>query len=165
MNSIPARLRGPLGVALALFGFSFLVRAIYFVLFPYPGYPDSFYYSAVARSLASGQGFSVPYLWNFIDVGSVVPAHGVLPIPSNAHWMPLASIIQVPFIWLLGPTAFASALPFAICGAFAAPRAIGQATCFGAIADGAGRATKPANVSRGGTCSVTQPISVCVSGA
>ena len=47
----------------------------------------------------------------------------MLPIASNAHWMPLASIVQVPFIWLLGPTAMASALPFAIAGAFAAPLA------------------------------------------
>jgi hypothetical protein len=37
--------------------------------------------------------------------------------------MPLASLVQVPFIWLLGPTAFASALPFAIIGAIAAPLA------------------------------------------
>ena len=37
--------------------------------------------------------------------------------------MPLASLIQVPFIWLLGPTAMASALPFAIAGAFSAPLA------------------------------------------
>jgi len=35
--------------------------------------------------------------------------------------MPLASLVQVPFIALLGPTAIASALPFAIAGAFAAP--------------------------------------------
>ena len=40
----------------------------------------------------------------------------ILPVPSNAHWMPLASIVQVPFIWLLGPTAIASALPFALAG-------------------------------------------------
>ncbi|HET7728046.1 MAG TPA: glycosyltransferase family 39 protein, partial [Candidatus Limnocylindrales bacterium] len=45
------------------------------------------------------------------------------PIPSNAHWMPLASLVQVPFIWLLGPTAIASALPFALAGATAAPLA------------------------------------------
>ena len=50
-------------------------------------------------------------------------ANPVLPIPSNAHWMPLASIVQVPFIWLLGPTAMASALPFALFGALAAPLA------------------------------------------
>ena len=37
--------------------------------------------------------------------------------------MPLASLVQVPFIWLLGPTAIASALPFAIAGALAAPLA------------------------------------------
>ncbi len=55
--------------------------------------------------------------------------------------MPLASLVQVPFIWLLGPTAIASALPFAICGALAAPIARGIALEAGAsrrIALGAG---------------------------
>ncbi len=47
----------------------------------------------------------------------------MLPVASNAHWMPLASLVQVPFIWLLGPTAIASAIPFALIGAFAAPLA------------------------------------------
>jgi hypothetical protein len=37
--------------------------------------------------------------------------------------MPLASLVQVPFIWLLGPVPLASTLPFAIAGAFAAPLA------------------------------------------
>ena len=35
----------------------------------------------------------------------------VLPIPSNAHWLPLASFLQAPFIAVLGPTAIASAPP------------------------------------------------------
>src|SRR6185312_6280741 len=37
------------------------------------------------------------------------------------HWMPLASLVQVPFIWLLGATPWASALPFALIGSLAAP--------------------------------------------
>ena len=32
-------------------------------------------------------------------------------------------MVQVPFIWLLGPTPFASALPFALIGSLAAPLA------------------------------------------
>ncbi len=66
----------------------------------------------VARSLAAGHGFNIDFIWIFVEVGGKIPANPVLPIPANAHWMPLASIVQVPFIWLLGPTALASSLPF-----------------------------------------------------
>jgi 4-amino-4-deoxy-L-arabinose transferase-like glycosyltransferase len=121
LNSRLAWLRRPFGLGLALFVSSLILRFACFALFPYPAYPDSFYYTAVARSLASGHGLSINYLWNFVEVGSVVPAHGVLPMASNAHWMPLASIIQVPFIWVLGPIDFASALPFMLLGAVLAP--------------------------------------------
>ena len=72
-------------------------------LFPDPAYPDSFYYVDVARQLAAGHGFNVDFIWIFPEVGGAIPANPVLPIPSNAHWMPLASLVQVPFIWLLGP--------------------------------------------------------------
>jgi hypothetical protein len=88
-----------------------------------PAYPDSFYYVNVARQLAAGHGFSTDVVWVFAEVGGKIPANPVLPIASNAHWMPLASLVQVPFIWVLGPTALASALPFAIAGALAAPLA------------------------------------------
>jgi hypothetical protein len=89
--------------------------------FPDPAYPDSFYYVNVARQIAAGHGFNTDVLWIFAEVGGKIPANPVLPIASNAHWMPLASLVQVPFIWILGPTAFASALPFALIGAVAAP--------------------------------------------
>ena len=69
----------------------------------------------------AGDGFNVDFIWIFPEVGGVVPAHPVLPIPSNAHWMPLASLIQVPFLLLFGNVAWASALPFALLGATAAP--------------------------------------------
>ena len=52
---------------------------------------------------------------------ALIPADPTLPIPSNAHWMPLASLVQLPFMAVLGPTAWASALPFALIGALAAP--------------------------------------------
>ncbi len=86
-------------------------------------YPDSFYYVNVARQLAAGHGFSTDVVWIFAEVGAKIPANPILPIASNAHWMPLASLVQVPFIWVLGPTALASALPFAILGALSAPLA------------------------------------------
>lgn len=116
---IPAALRTPI----ALYALAFVARLVVAAGFPDPAYPDSFYYVDVARQLAAGHGFNVDVIWIFAEVGGQIPANAVLPIPSNAHWMPLASLVQVPFIWLLGPTAMASALPFAFAGAFAAPLA------------------------------------------
>jgi hypothetical protein len=89
--------------------------------FPYPSYPDSAYYVDVAKNLHAGQGFNVDFVWIFAEVGGVLPANPTLPIPSNAHWMPLASIVQVPFIAAFGDVDWASALPFALIGAVAAP--------------------------------------------
>jgi hypothetical protein len=109
------------GTALALYALALVVRLVLLAGFPDPAYPDSFYYVDVARNLAAGRGFEVDVIWIFAEVGGTIPPDPTLPIPSNAHWMPLASIVQVPFIWLLGPTAFASALPFALLGSLAAP--------------------------------------------
>ncbi len=91
------------------------------LLFPDPAYPDSFYYVDVARALASGHGLNVDFVWIFAEVGGKLPADAVLPIPSNAHWLPLASFIQAPFILLMGATAIASALPMVLIGSLAAP--------------------------------------------
>ena len=64
--------------------------------------PNSFYYVDVARALTAGDGFNVDFIWIFPEVGGGIPPDPVLPIPSNAHWMPLASIVQVPFLALFG---------------------------------------------------------------
>ncbi|MDQ3553620.1 MAG: glycosyltransferase family 39 protein [Chloroflexota bacterium] len=106
---------------LALFLLALAVRGLTAVGFGDPAYPDSFYYVNLARGLAAGNGLQVDYIWNFVEVGGRLPAEGVLPIPSNAHWMPLAALVQVPFIWLLGPTTLASGLPFWLAAALAAP--------------------------------------------
>lgn len=105
----------------ALYVVALAVRLALIAGFPDPAYVDSAYYVEVARSLAAGRGFSVDFIWIFAEVGGRIPAVPTLPIPSNGHWMPLASLVQVPFILLLGPTALASAIPFALIGALAAP--------------------------------------------
>lgn len=106
-----------------LFGLALVVRLAFSIRFPDPGYPDSYYYVNVARALGAGAGFNIDFIWTFVDVGGRLPEVAQLPIPSNAHWMPLASIIQVPFILALGPVPLASTLPFIIIGALAAPLA------------------------------------------
>ena len=108
-------------IPLLLYGLAFVVRAGLMLLFPDPAYPDSFYYVDVARALASGHGLNVDFVWIFAEVGGKLPADAILPIPSNAHWLPLASFIQAPFIALMGATAIASALPMVLIGSLAAP--------------------------------------------
>ena len=112
---------GTVRTALALYALALLARVAAIALFPDPAYPDSYYYVDVARSIAAGHGLSVDFIWIFAEVGNRIPDPAVLPIPSNAHWLPLASFIQAPFIALLGPTAIASALPMALIGSLAAP--------------------------------------------
>ena len=129
---------------LLLFALAVVVRALLFLHFPDPAYPDSYYYVDVARSLAAGHGFNIDFIWIFVEVGGKIPANPVLPVPADAHWMPLASIVQVPFIWLLGPTTLASSLPFILLGALSAPMAWALARDAGAserIALGAGLLT------------------------
>jgi hypothetical protein len=108
-------------IPFALFAFALGVRALLFGLHPDAAYPDSYYYVDVARALQSGHGFNVDFIYSFLDVGSRIPPNPTLPIPSNGFWMPLASIVQVPAMWLLGPTTLASALPFILIGSLAAP--------------------------------------------
>lgn len=108
-------------LSIALYLVALVARALTGWLHPEPAYPDATYYVAVARALEAGDGFTVDFIWNFVDVGGRLPADPVLPIPSNAHWMPLASLIQVPFIALFGPSPLGALLPFMLIGATAAP--------------------------------------------
>lgn len=106
---------------IALYLLALAVRAVLVALFPDPAYPDSYYYADVARAIAAGNGLNVDFVWIFAEVGNRLPDPAVLPIPSNAHWLPLASFIQAPFVSLLGPTAFANALPGVLLGSLVAP--------------------------------------------
>jgi hypothetical protein len=54
-----------------------------------PGYMDADYYMAGGQRLADGHGFQEMLLWNYLD-----DPQG-LPHPSNAYWMPLASILAM----------------------------------------------------------------------
>lgn len=106
---------------LVLFVSALIVRATVGAAFAGPAYPDAYYYVNVARELAAGHGLSVDYIWNFVDVGGRLPDVARLPIPSNGHWMPLAALVQVPFVLILGATPVAAGLPMWIIGALAAP--------------------------------------------
>ncbi len=66
------------------------------VLEPTPGYLDASYYCATGLQLASGRGFTEPFLWNYLD-----DPQG-LPHPSHAYWMPLASLLAAAGAALFG---------------------------------------------------------------
>ena len=104
-----------------LYGLAVVVRLALIALYPDAAYPDSYYYVEVARSLAAGHGLTVPFVWIMAEVGNTIPDPAVLPVPSNAHWLPLASFVQAPFIAVMGPSGWASALPLALISATAAP--------------------------------------------
>jgi hypothetical protein len=108
-------------IPFGLFALALIVRGVVFGLHPDAAYPDAYYYVDVARALQAGHGFSIDFIWSFVDVGGRIPAHPMLPIASNAHWMPLAAVIQLPTMWLLGPTTLASIIPFTVLGSLAAP--------------------------------------------
>src|SRR3972149_6146625 len=92
----------------ALYAVALAVRAVLIWLYPDPAYPDSYYYVDVGRAIAAGAGLNVDFVWIFAEVGNRIPDPAVLPVPSNAHWLPLASFLPAPFIAVLGPTAPAS---------------------------------------------------------
>jgi hypothetical protein len=108
-------------IPIALFLLALIARLALLIHFPDAAYPDSYYYSDVARNIAAGHGFNVDFVWIFAEVGGGIPADPVLPIPSNGHWMPLASLVQVPFLAVFGPSPLAAGLPFALIGSLAAP--------------------------------------------
>jgi hypothetical protein len=118
-----------------LFALALGVRLLLIAAYPDPAYPDSYYYVDVARALQATGRLEVDFVWIFAEVGGAIPANPVLPIPSNAHWLPLSSFLQVPFIAVLGPTAWASALPLALVGSLTAPLTWAIATDAGARRD------------------------------
>jgi len=63
---------------------------------PVPGYMDADYYYAGGLQLASGRGFTEPFLWNYLDD----PAG--LPHPAFSYWMPLTSLLAALGMTLTG---------------------------------------------------------------
>ena len=82
----------------------------------YPGYMDAEYYFATGLGLARGEGFSEPFLWNYLG-----EPEG-LPTPSHAYWMPLTSLLAAAGMALAGAQTFAAARgPFLLLAASLPP--------------------------------------------
>jgi hypothetical protein len=88
---------------LILFVLALMVALVVVALQPVPGYMDAAYYYAGGKQLASGHGFTDPFLWNYLDHPKG------LPHPSNSYWYPLASIVAAGGMVLTGKINFLSA--------------------------------------------------------
>lgn len=81
-----------------------------------PGYMDADYYFGGGIQLAKGNGFSEPYLWNYLADPPGLPA------PSHAYWMPLASLLAAAGMLITGQMTFTAArLGFILLAALVPP--------------------------------------------
>jgi hypothetical protein len=73
-----------------------------------PGYMDADYYFATAKHIASGDGFSEPFVWNFLDH----PAE--IPHAAFQYWMPMTSFLATLSQMIFGLGFRAAQLPFIV---------------------------------------------------
>lgn len=98
-----------------------VLRGLAALLVPWAPYLDASYYTVVAENLANGNGFNVPVIWAYLDVGSQIPEQASLPIPSNAHWPPLGPLVAAAGMGIFGPTWDAGQVPMVIVSAAIPP--------------------------------------------
>jgi len=76
------------------------------------------YYTTVAEQVAAGHGLTVPYAWSYL---TPAVATGLdLPRPAFEVWLPAASLVDLPFVGLVGGDA-ASRIAGALAGAALVP--------------------------------------------
>ncbi len=95
----------------ALLALALAVRLLTAWFLRQPGYTDACYYAVGARQLAAGQGFSEPFIWNYLS-----PPDG-LPQPGYRYWMPLAAMLGWLGMALFGGSFRAMQAPFVLLSA------------------------------------------------
>ncbi len=97
---------------IALFMLGLLLSGVIASYQTLPGYMDADYYFAGGIQLATGKGFTEPYIWNYLADPQA------LPVPSHTYWMPLASIVSAIGMWLTSSTSYAAGrFPFILLSA------------------------------------------------
>jgi hypothetical protein len=76
-----------------------------------PGYTDAYYYAVGARQLYAGEGFSEPFVWNYLDPPETVPH------PGYRYWMPLTALVGWVGMAFLGDSFRAMQAPFVLLSA------------------------------------------------
>jgi hypothetical protein len=107
MNRVPIAHRD----WIALLALSLIIRVLAIFPVQQPGYMDAAYSYDIALHLARGQGFTEPFIWNYLDNPSG------LPHPSHLYWMPLPTLLAWIGLKTLGQSYRAAQVPFAIVSA------------------------------------------------
>ena len=93
----------------ALVALSLAVRLVTAALLRQPGYTDAYYYAVGARQLDAGEGFTEPFIWNWLNPPQRVSHPGYeywMPLTALAGWLGLAAFgdsfwaVQAPFVLL-----------------------------------------------------------------
>jgi len=95
-----------------LLALTLAVRLLTAALVRQPSYTDAYYYAVGARQLYAGQGFSEPFIWNWLGPPEQVPHPGYL------YWMPLTAILGWLGLAALGKSFWAMQAPFVLLSAF-----------------------------------------------
>jgi hypothetical protein len=96
-------------------------RTVGALLVDAPPHVDAAYYTMVGEQVATGNGFSAPAIWSFLEVGGRLPAHPSLPVPSNGHWMPMPEIVAAAAMAAFGPDWRAGQLPMVLLSTLLVP--------------------------------------------
>jgi 4-amino-4-deoxy-L-arabinose transferase-like glycosyltransferase len=94
-----------------VFMLALVVRALAALPQTQPNYMDAAYYAVGGQRLAQGEGFTDPYVWNYLDQPQS------LPHPSHLYWMPLPSILAALSQSVFGLNYRAAQLPFVLLAA------------------------------------------------
>lgn len=97
--------------ALVLFAAALAVFSLAALGLQAPGYMDAEYYFGTGRQLALGNGFSEPFVWNYLADPQGLPA------PSHAYWMPLASLVAAAPMAVFGISYRAAQILFIVVAA------------------------------------------------
>ena len=97
--------------AVLVFVLALAVRVALAIPQTQPGYMDAYYYTVGAQQLATGRGFTEPFIWNYLDDPQS------LPRPSHQYWMPLPSILAGLSMRVFGVNFRAAQVPFVLLSA------------------------------------------------
>ena len=76
-----------------------------------PGYTDAYYYAVGAQQIYAGEGFSEPFVWNYLNPPDSLPHAGYL------YWMPLTAMLGWLGLETFGDSFRAMQMPFVLISA------------------------------------------------
>lgn len=92
---------------LFLFLLGVLLNTLIYLFQDVPSYMDAAYYYANGMQIATGKGFTEPFVWNYLNDPQGIPHQ------SHLYWMPMASLLSALGMLVSGRTDYLSAkIPF-----------------------------------------------------